>query len=74
MANWITSEYVPNKAIHVGYDDDNNDIFVGRAYHESSEIPGKIIPARNVCYVPYAGVEHEKNLYEVLINLFLIII
>ncbi|XP_056648526.1 natterin-4-like [Diorhabda carinulata] len=57
---------VPSTALRGGTDIDGSQIFVGRAFHEGDWIPAKVIPSKNVAYVPYNGGEHAKFRYQVL--------
>lgn len=59
---------VPPNAVHVGHDIDGAGIYVGRAYHEGNCIPAKVIPTRNIAYVPYGGAEVAKHDYEVRVS------
>lgn len=51
-----------------GYDHDGSIIYVGRSYHEGSHLPVKVIPSKRAAYVSWAGVEHPKSHYELLIG------
>uniref|UniRef100_A0A336M0U1 CSON007100 protein n=1 Tax=Culicoides sonorensis TaxID=179676 RepID=A0A336M0U1_CULSO len=57
--------YQPN-TISGGRDADGAEIFVGRAYHEGDLIPAKVIPSKQVAYVPYNGEEIAKYDFEML--------
>lgn len=63
----MATRSIPENAICVSLDEDNNYLYVGTAQHENHVVPGKIIPAKGVCYIAYAGGEHEKTEYEVVI-------
>jgi len=67
--NWVHSSahsgLHPN-AVYAGNDVDGSAIYVGRAYHEGDQIPAKVIPSRNVAYVPHNGQEIVKHQYELL--------
>lgn len=58
-----------------GRDKDGSTIYVGLATHEGDELPAKIVPARNVAYVPYNGKEVTVSNYKVssLFSLFKIL-
>lgn len=43
-------------------------MFVARARHEGELIPAKLIPSHKAAYVPFAGGEHAKSDYEVLVG------
>lgn len=70
--NWVSSQFtshggVPPNAVHAGRDIDGSAIYVGRSYHNGDLLPAKVIPSRNVAYVPYSGEEVAKHEYEVRI-------
>ncbi|XP_076284163.1 uncharacterized protein LOC143210832 isoform X1 [Lasioglossum baleicum] len=60
-----TGGMVPPAAVEGGKDDDEP-LFVGRAFHEGALLPGKVKPAHSVCYVAWGGQEHGKSDYQVL--------
>lgn len=43
-------------------------MYVIRARHEGELIPGKLIPSHSSAYVSWAGGEHAKSDYEVLVG------
>ncbi|XP_062566669.1 natterin-3-like [Saccostrea cucullata] len=53
--------YVPDNAFKT-----DDGIYVGRAYHEGSLVPGKIHVSHKTAYVSYGGDEHAIKDYEVL--------
>lgn len=59
---------VPMDAVVAGHDIDGSQIYVGRAYHEGDLIPAKVIPSKQVAYVPHGGQEIPKNEYQVSSN------
>lgn len=63
---WIPSSngQVPPNAVSGGQDGEA--LYVGRARHEGSLLPGKLVPSHGVCYVSWGGAEHPHNEYEVL--------
>ncbi|XP_015586318.1 uncharacterized protein LOC107263519 isoform X1 [Cephus cinctus] len=65
-ACWVDASggMVPPGAIVGGQDDEP--LYVGRAYHEGALIPGKVKPGHAVCYIPWGGAEHGKSDYQVL--------
>ncbi|TMW40209.1 hypothetical protein DOY81_014711, partial [Sarcophaga bullata] len=70
-ANWLhSSPYapLPPNAVVGGYDCDGSPIYVGRSYHEGSHLPVKVIPSKRSAYVSWAGVEHAKSHYELLVG------
>uniref|UniRef100_A0A182NGE2 DUF3421 domain-containing protein n=1 Tax=Anopheles dirus TaxID=7168 RepID=A0A182NGE2_9DIPT len=58
----------PSYMVVGGKDHHGNIICVGRAPHAGDMIPAQVIPDRKVAYVCYAGVEIEKNNFEVLLS------
>lgn len=64
---WIEASggMVPSGAVTGGKDNDE-DLFVGRAFHEGALLPGKVQPGHSVCYVAWGGQEHGKSDYQVL--------
>nr|UKF18818.1 farnesoic acid O-methyltransferase [Sogatella furcifera] len=69
-ATWVPvaeGEPVPPSAIPAGLDHGGEQLYVGRAKHDSGAlIPGKVVPSHGVCYVPWGGGEHGIAEYEVL--------
>ncbi|KAJ8979375.1 hypothetical protein NQ317_003074 [Molorchus minor] len=66
---WVDSSArapVPSTALRGGVDIDGSQIYVGRAFHEGDWIPAKVIPSKDVAYVPYGGQEHAKDRFQVL--------
>lgn len=62
-------------AVVAGQDIDGTTIYVGRAFHEGDMIPAKVIPSKQVAYIPYNGSEIAKYDYQVRIfNFFLLIL
>lgn len=63
-----TSAYasLPEGAIQAGHDADGTLIYVGRAFHDGDLLPAKVLPDKQVAYVPYGGQEIAKHEYEVL--------
>lgn len=59
-----TGGMVPGNAVEGGNDEEV--LFVGRAFHEGALLPGKIKPSHSVCYVAWGGQEHGKSEYQVL--------
>lgn len=57
---------IPPDAVQAGYDIDGAPIYVGRSSHNGDLIPAKVIPCRNVAFVPYGGREIGKHHYEVM--------
>lgn len=71
--NWTASTAysgVPPNAVVAGTDIDGTTIYAGRAYHEGDLIPAKVIPSKQVAYVPYGGQEIAKSEFHVRENVF----
>lgn len=66
---WIPSAngQVPPGALQGGQDQNGEPIYVARARHDSTLVPGKLVPSHNVAYVAYGGAEHPHSQYEVLV-------
>lgn len=45
---------------------DGTIIYVGRAFHEGDTIPAKVMPSKNIAYIPYNGQEIAKYEWQVL--------
>lgn len=58
----------PHNAVLAGHDTDRSPIYVGRAVHGYSEIPAKVIPSKQACYVTYDGQEIFKDNFEYLVG------
>lgn len=66
---WLASNAhagVPPNAVIAGNDIDGTTIYVGRAYHEGDLIPAKVIPSKQVAYVPHGGLEVAKSEFHIL--------
>jgi len=59
---------VPHNAFPGGQDKSGEILYIGRAMHEGSKIPGKLHPSHGVLYVAWGGREHKKTHYEVLVQ------
>ncbi|XP_037827878.1 uncharacterized protein LOC119615916 [Lucilia sericata] len=59
---------LPPNAVVGGYDMDGSPIYVGRSYHEGNQLPVKVIPSKRAAYISYAGSEHSKTHYELLVG------
>jgi len=66
--SWVAAEAgnVPEGAVVSGFDN-GQDLYVGRASHEGELIPGKLLPAHGVVYIPWGGLEIAKEEYEVFV-------
>ncbi|KAL1505519.1 hypothetical protein ABEB36_005067 [Hypothenemus hampei] len=60
------SGQVPSTALQGGHDIDGAPIFVGRAFHDGDWIPAKVLPSKNIAYVPYNGDEIGVDRFQVL--------
>lgn len=56
---------IPPGAVEGGFDG-SEQLYIARAVHEGSLIPGKLHPSHGVTYVSWGGGEHGHNEYEVL--------
>lgn len=75
--NWVPMtaySAVPMDAVVAGHDLDGSAIYVGRAYHEGDLIPAKVIPSKQVAYVPHGGQEVPKNEYQVRIRISFVLV
>lgn len=66
---WLASNAhagVPPNAVIAGHDIDGTAIYVGRAYHEGDLIPAKVIPSKQVAYIPHGGQEVAKHDFHIL--------
>ncbi|XP_065369116.1 uncharacterized protein LOC135961541 [Calliphora vicina] len=59
---------LPPNAVVGGYDTDGSVIYVGRSYHEGNHLPVKVIPSKRAAYISWAGGEHAKSHYELLVG------
>ena len=66
---WVpaSSGQIPTGALLGGEQADGTPLYIGRAYHHSSLIVGKVHPRHHVLYVPFAGSEIAIKSYEVLV-------
>merc|ERR1712127_187545 len=58
----------PRRAVPAHHHGHDNELFVGRAMHEGSLVPGKINPSHSSLYISYGGQEVAKKQYEVLVQ------
>ncbi|XP_077523001.1 natterin-4-like [Amblyomma americanum] len=68
--HWVLchGESIPPNAVPGGEDKGGRAMFVARAVHEGDVIPGKVVPSRGFCYVPYKKEEHCYKDYQVLVS------
>ncbi|XP_058065358.1 natterin-3-like [Anopheles bellator] len=57
---------IPPSAILAGHDSDGSPIYVGRANHNSDQLPGKVLGNKHMAYVGYHGKEIAKQSFDVL--------
>ncbi|XP_055600625.1 uncharacterized protein LOC129749618 [Uranotaenia lowii] len=63
-----SSNNVPVGAIHGGYSEFGEPLFIGRVQINRRQlIVGKVQPSHSVCYVPYRGKETAYKEYEILV-------
>lgn len=67
---WIASSNgdVPDGAVRTGCLPTGEPLYVGRAVHNGSFTPGKIIRSQGCLYFPYGHIEHRAQQYEVLVH------
>jgi len=59
---------IPSNAVRGGEDQSGETLYIGRAMHQGSKVPGKLHPSHGVVYVSWGGKEHAKRDYEVLVQ------
>lgn len=68
--HWISSSIhqglVTGTAVYAGNDADGSPIYVGRAFHDGDQLPAKVIPSKQACYVSHNGLEVFKPNFEFL--------
>lgn len=67
---WLASSngHVPDGAVRTGCLPTDEPLYVGRAAHNGSITPGKIIRSQGCLYFPYGLIEHHAQQYEVLVH------
>ncbi|XP_058463843.1 uncharacterized protein LOC131438066 [Malaya genurostris] len=67
---WVPSGrgHIPKGAVLCGSMASGEPIYIGRAHHDGSVTPGKIIPKHGSVYIPYGGYEHAHPEYDVLVD------
>ncbi|KAG0443095.1 hypothetical protein HPB47_015296 [Ixodes persulcatus] len=58
---------IPYHAVPGG-EDGGETIYIGRAVHNGSVIPGKVVPSHKCCYVSDDGAEHSHQEYQALVT------
>ncbi|XP_013149605.1 PREDICTED: uncharacterized protein LOC106111941 [Papilio polytes] len=56
--------YMPYGAYIGGFEDEP--VYIAKAYHNGSMVPGKYVRSDNVCYVPWGGAAHAKEEFQIL--------
>ncbi|KAL7015574.1 hypothetical protein ACKWTF_016529 [Chironomus riparius] len=68
--HWIPSSVhqgLPSgNVVYAGNDSDGSPIYVGRAFHDGDQLPAKVIPSKQSCYVSHNGLEIFKSHFEYL--------
>ncbi|GLV35908.1 uncharacterized protein CBL_09874 [Carabus blaptoides fortunei] len=66
QAVWVpgSNGFIPPNAIQCGYNKQGKKLFVGRTYHNGVHVPGDVHPFYKCIYVPFAGKEHQHNMYD----------
>lgn len=64
-----TEGEIPCEAFETGAMDHGEPVYIARARHSGSLVPGKTVKGHSHCYVAWGGEEHSKREYEVLLNL-----
>eukprot|EP00727_Mastigamoeba_balamuthi_P010465 m51a1_g6040 hypothetical protein (176) ;mRNA; f:164328-165059 len=59
---------IPPNAVVGGRDCDGSDLYIARAHHNGSVIPGKGHPQHGCCFVAFGGKEIAVTDYEVLVG------
>lgn len=57
---------LPRNAVLGGKDTDGAPIYVGRAHHHGDQIPCKVMPSKQIAYVPYNGSEIPIHNFDIL--------
>ncbi|KXJ68452.1 hypothetical protein RP20_CCG003439 [Aedes albopictus] len=67
---WVPCENgnLPKGAVLCGKTAYGEELYIGRAHHNGSVTPGKIISSHGCLYIGFDGVEHAHPKYEVLVN------
>merc|ERR1712168_1184443 len=67
--DWIYASggEIPPGAIQGGVDENDEPLYIGRAWHNGCLVPGKVVKDHGCCYVPWGGEEHKYEDYEILI-------
>lgn len=58
----------PFNAVSAGHDSDGTPIYIGRALEGFTNIPAKVIPSKQACYVSFDGQEMFKPNFDYLVG------
>ena len=65
---WMPFEgKIPKRAVKAGKECDQT-VFIGRAVHNGSLTPGKILSNEIVCKIPWGTISNSKEDFEILVN------
>lgn len=67
--HWVPSSVhqgIFGSSVYAGNDADGSPIYVGRAFYAGDQLPAKVIPSKQACYVSYNGGEHFVQDFELL--------
>ncbi|KAM7283691.1 natterin-3 [Ixodes scapularis] len=69
VCEWVIclEDRIPYHAVPGG-EDSGETIYIGRAVHNGSVIPGKVVPSHRCCYVSADGAEHSHHEYQALVT------
>ncbi|XP_065163402.1 natterin-3-like [Atheta coriaria] len=59
---------IPHNAVCGGQTSGGEKLYIGRAYHNSSNTVGKVHPSHKCLYIPYGGQEVKYVKYEILVR------
>ncbi|CAG7720500.1 unnamed protein product [Allacma fusca] len=67
---WIPSSQglLVVKAVLGGVNEVGETFFIGRAWHNGANTPGRIHPSHRVCYIPSGGKEQHYVTYQILVS------
>lgn len=56
---------MPMRAVLAGIDSDGGNVYVGRAKHDGTLMPGKVVSTHKACYVACGDQERAEESYQV---------
>jgi len=62
------ADKMPMRAVLAGIDSDGGNVYVGRAKHDGTLMPGKVVSTHKACYVACGDQERAEESYQVLIR------